>query len=146
MSRQILGSGDDERPPTLMLKDFALLNPGKLPVASHVKIIFLPTKVPNYSLITDHEFRVNIHRTSPLFQLFLDELHQWEKEGIVLQVLPSSDKPGDFSLAIEDARVCDWRIENWGYRLSPDRKRPRPAAVKVTRNGEDGESHSTIEG
>lgn len=146
MTRQVLGSGNDERPPTPTLREYVEIHENDVPLTSHVKIIFFPTKVPNYSLITDHDFRVNIHRNSPLFQLFLDSLAEWEASGIVLQVMPDRGSPGAFSLALEDGRVCDWEPKPWGYKLGEDRKRPKPTGAKVTRPGMAGTSETTDEG
>ncbi len=131
MPRYTLGFGDDSRPRTPTLREYAEEMNNVLPEVSFVRIIFLPTKVPNLSLITDHDFRVNIHRTTDLFHPLLSSLEDYRISEAALLVIPSQTAIGSFDVALDDDYVVRWEKLDWGYKLSEIKPRPQP--TKVTR-------------
>ena len=131
MPRQELGSESGSAPKTPTLKQFATITNGKLPKISYVKIVFVPGKVPNYTLVTDHDFRVNVYKDSPLYHLLGEQLAAFIESGATLAIQPNQEDIGKFALLLDDDRPGDWTAHDWGY-LCQLEKQPT-ATSKSTR-------------
>lgn len=131
MPRKELGSDNGSAPKTPTLIQFHKQTNGKLPQISWVRIVFIPGKVPNYTLVTAHDFRVNIHKGSSLFDLLNRELAQWVEQGLALAVQPDQENIGKFGLLLDNDVDCGWETREWGYTCSIEPS--KTAADKVTR-------------
>ena len=131
MARQDLGVDNGSAPKTPTLVQFAQKTNGKVPEISFVRLIFAPGKVPNYTLVTQHDFRVNIHQNSHLFPILNNSLAEWSECGVALAVCPDAQNIGKFSLVLDDGRDAEWGVKEWGYTI--DTSEPPTASPKVTR-------------
>ncbi len=120
MTIEIIGSGDDSRPKTPTLRQFHEITGGKLPKRSPVVILFEPGKIPNFTLVTSHDFKVNVHKDHALFHLLQSRLPDWAERGVALSVIPSKERPGVFELAIDGGKQVGWKRESWGYRIDAE--------------------------
>lgn len=117
---------DSDKTPTL--RQYIAKCEGKCPDKSFVKIIFLPGKIPNYSLVTDHNFRVSILSGNDLFRAITENIEEWGESGASLVVLPDKDRPGAFELAVDSDSTSDWERTSWGFKL--DLKPPKKTRSK----------------
>lgn len=131
MPRIELGSDSGSAPKAPTLKQFAEKTNGKVPAISFVRIIFAPGKVPNYTLVTDHDFRVNVHKGSALFGVLNESLAEYAERNVALAVCPDSEDIGKFSLMLDDERHAEWTDKEWGWAI--ELSKPPTATSKVTR-------------
>lgn len=117
-----LGEGDSTRPKTPTLLQYLQEHGKSTPKVSVVTFVFFPGRAPNYSLLVDADYRINIHKSSSLYELFNDKLSTWVEQEIALLVLPNlDDRKGTYSLALDEKRKRVWEEREWGYKLnSPD--------------------------
>lgn len=132
MAKVTLGSGDSNRPKLPTLLQYVKAG-NTTPAIAHVSIVFFPGKVPNYTLVCADSFRVSIQKGSDLFEVVKTSLDGWAESSLALAVRPDYDDPGTYHLEADEARMCDWIPEDWGWRLQEERK--RPATTKSTRRG-----------
>lgn len=117
MPRQELGTDSGSAPKALTLIQFAKQTNGKLPKISYVTVVFVPGKVPNYTLVTQHDFRVNIHKNGALYNLLAEQLSSFAESGLALAVQPDPANIGKFALLLDDGKSAHWDERDWGYRI-----------------------------
>lgn len=111
-----LGSQKGDRPTTPTLRQYAKKN-GNAPNHSHVKTIFKPNKLPYYTLITDHDFKVVVSEDNPLHGVITDNLEQWAKNGQVLVVVVENGDKGFWSLSEDTDDSGEWEERDWGFSI-----------------------------
>ena len=116
MALASLGKQHGDRPITPTLRQYAKKN-GKAPNHSHVKTIFRPNKLPYYTLITDHDFKVVVAEDNPLHGVITDHLEQWSKNGQVLVVVVENGDKGIWSLSEDTDDNADWEERDWGFSI-----------------------------
>ena len=98
MSLVTFGSQKGDQPKTPTLRQFHKQH-GKTPDQSHVKTIFLPNKLPYYTLITDHGFKVVVMEDNPLHGVITDSLDQWATDQVRLVVVVMDGEKGVWALS-----------------------------------------------
>lgn len=137
MAIQVLGSGDDAPRKTPTLTQYIKEHDGKIPQKSFVKRIFFPGKVPNYSFVTDHDFRVNIHRDNALFKVLCEQMSEWADQEVALVLVLDQENLGLFSVALDADQVVNWESKPWGYNCNDFKPRKaKTAAGKATRTAD----------
>ncbi len=117
MAHLTLGKQHSDRPQTPTLRQYHK-NTGKLPLFSHVKVIFRPGKLPYFTLVTDHDFKVVVSEDNPLHGVLTDELESWAKDNTCLLIRPDQDKIGSWELSSDTDNNSEWEEKDWGYSLS----------------------------
>lgn len=113
-----IGSQDTDKTKTPTLSEYWKGTGGKVPVASHVRVIFTPSTYQQYTLISDHNFKVSISIGSELWDSMANFLHEYFQQEVTLLILPNQEVMGAFSLGQDTNSVSDWEAKPWGYKLS----------------------------
>lgn len=117
MATVSLGTQRTDRPQTPTLRQYYKGN-GKLPIKSYVKTIFKPNKLPYWTIITDHDFKVVVSEDNPLHGVITDSIEQWEKDGSCLVITPDQEQIGAWDLGLDTDNNSTWRVMDWGYSLT----------------------------
>lgn len=118
------GSQKTDRPKTPTLREYHKKN-GNSPNRSSVVIIFKPNKAPNYSLVTDHGFRVSVLEDNPLHGILTDSLEDWSKVNTFLAVQVDNGEKGEWTLVGDTDRTSVWEVFDWGYKLQEEKPSTR---------------------
>lgn len=120
-----IGSTSTDTPKTPTLRQYAK-NHGSTPNHSHAVRIFKAGKYGNWSIITDHNFRVSFGEDSPLVREFTANADEWIHEDCALVVLVENGEKGLWSLGIDDEHKTTWVEYEWGWHLADLEKRKKP--------------------
>lgn len=118
MAKQTLGSQKTDAPKTPTLRQYFQAKDGKVPIDNLVSIVFKPNKAPNWSFVTEHNFRVSILEDNPLHSVISDGIDEWIENGTVLYVRVTNGSKGQFELILEDEETTEWEVFDWGYKAS----------------------------
>lgn len=141
MGYETLGAqkGDSRKTPTL--RQYIKEGGGKVSTTSLVKIIFKPTSYSGYSLVSDHDYRVEVLSTNPLHEYLRDQLPLHASEGDSLRIRVVNPVKVEWELELTDDYTAEYQEFPWGWKLShthkPDTKKTNP-----TRRGKDATSNN----
>lgn len=124
-----LGKQKTDRPQTPTLRQWAK-NRETFPGQSHVTTIFKPNKLPYWTLIVDHGFKVVVQEDNPLHGVITDSLDDWFKEDGALVVVLHDVEKGSWSLGMDTNENADWEEFQWGYKCTIKNKPPTAKASK----------------
>jgi hypothetical protein len=124
MALQTLGSqsGDTAKTPTL--RQYAKNRDGKVPQISSVKTIFSPAKFGNYTLLTDHNFRVQVSEENELHGIITDHIEEWIKTDTSLFVKIVDGLMGEWELTLNTDESSVWTEKEWGWTLEIKDRKP----------------------
>lgn len=140
MALTSIGSQSSDQPKTPTLRQFYKQH-GTAPNRSHVKTIFFPNRLPYYTLITDHNFKVVVSEDNPLHGVITDGMEEWATNQVHLVVVVEDGEKGSWSLSIDTDENSDYEEMAWGYRVSlvkktqPNKKRTKLTHDRTTQNG-----------
>lgn len=126
MSLAPIGTQKSDRPQTPTLRQY-FKQKGKCPNQSFVKTIFRPNKLPYWTLITDHDFKVVVSEDNPLHGVITDTIQQWETDNSCLVVVVDNGEKGHWSLSLDTDQNASWESKDWGFTIS-DYGKPRKRA------------------
>ena len=127
-----LGASESNFPKPETLKQYLerVITP---PSRSYVKTIFKPGKFPQWSLICDHNFKVNVYEGTALFDT-LEELYPTiEPQDLCLYVVIDNPEKRSWSLHVEESKLTRWEERDYGvFLFNNELARKRPRASKKT--------------
>lgn len=112
------GSFTSDKPKTPTLKQFIKQNNGSCPQQSNVKILFPPGKYDQYSLITDHDFRVSVSSLSDVYRILEENIDTWIYNQATLVVVIEDKEKALWSLGIDTDLNSSYESFDWGLKLS----------------------------
>lgn len=112
-----LGSQKSDRPQTPTLRQFHKAR-GKTPDKSFVKTVFCPNKLPYYTFITDHDFKVVVSEDNPMYRVIQDNIQQWKADNTCLVVVVDNGEKGHWTLSFDTDDNSEWDEKDWGFTLS----------------------------
>lgn len=133
MSLVPIGSQKGDSPKTPTLRQYWSQKQGKVPVCSVVKIIFLPNKAPNYTLVAEHGFRVSVLEDNPIHGIISDSLEEWSQEDVVLTIRIDNGEKGYWSLCSDTNESATWNKKDWGYKITLNEKTQTRTKTKAVR-------------
>jgi len=132
MALHSVGSQSSDQPKTPTLRQFYKLN-GKCPDRSHIKTIFKPNRLPYFTFITDHNFKVVVSEENPLHKIILDTLDEWVDSQCHLVVVVDDGEKGHWSLSVDTDENTDCEEMSWGFRgTMVKREKKRKNQTKLT--------------
>lgn len=114
MSGQVLGTQSSDTAKTPTLRQFYKLRNGDCPKTSFVKIVFNPGKYGGYSLVTDHNFRVQVMEDNPLHGVLTDNLPLFADNNDAIFVRILDGEKGSWELFVHENETADWEEKSWG--------------------------------
>lgn len=117
MGHETLGTqkGDSKKTPTL--RQYIKNGGGKVSITSLVKIVFKPTDYSGYSLVSDHDYRVEVLSTNPLADYLRDHLQIHSDQGDSLRIRVVNPAKCEWELEVTDDYTCEWTEYKWGWKL-----------------------------
>lgn len=119
----VYGSSEDKPKPIPTLRQYLKQNGGVCPTNSLVTRIFKPNKYKNYTLVTDHNFRVIVSEGDPLFDILDGEIDGMREREECLRIWIDDASRFCWSLRSEDSYRIDWEGNDYGFTLSGAKKR-----------------------
>jgi hypothetical protein len=129
MAETLIGSGKNDFPKTPTLRQYLKEHDYKVAKKSFVKTVFNPGKIPNYSFVTDAEYRVSILKGNDIFAELPLHLGSAIDNQYGLFIAPAESLDGTFAIGIDDSVVVEWEETNYGYKCSGFKPR-KPATGK----------------
>ncbi len=124
------GSQKGDTPKTPTLRQWCKQMKGVHPVQSMITVIFKPGKLPNWSFVCSHGFRVNVFEDSPLHGIISDTIEEWRENGNCLVVTIQDGLKGHWSLGLDTNETAKWVEYSWGYKITIEPKKD-PAKTKT---------------
>lgn len=108
-------ASDREKTPTL--RQFLKESEGVYPQVSPVRIIFKPSKYAQFSLITDHGFRVSVPKSSPVFGVLETQIDEFIAGDVCVGVRVDNPEKCSWTLVHLETESADWAHFDWGYKI-----------------------------
>lgn len=125
-----LGSQNGDSPKTPTLRAYWRSKEGqKIPTTHPVKIVFRPNKAPNWSFVTESNFRVSVLEDNPLHSAITNHMDEWANESMGLFIEITDGAKGQWKLVASDTTGMDWEEMTWGFKVEstftkkPDRRK-----------------------
>lgn len=128
-----IGSQKGDSPKTPTLRQYYTQKQGNVPPRSLVTIVFRPNKVPNYSMVSEHGFRVSVMEDNPLHSIITDSLEHWSEDGVSLFIQIDDGQKGYWTLCTDTNESCSWEEKAWGYKIVGEEKRKTRPSSKAAR-------------
>jgi hypothetical protein len=108
-------------------------NPEKVPNRSVIKMIMFPKKFPNFTFVTEHNFRVLVYEDNPMFDALKEQLHVWSLAEEALFVKVVDKEKGWWTFELDTDEVQSWEKTEYGYSLKIQEKK-KTSAKKTSRS------------
>jgi len=127
-----IGSQKSDMPKTPTLRQYAKQNPDVVPNVTMVRIVFKPTKYPEYGLVVEHGFRVSVPEDSPLHGWLTTNMEDVHDKDLCLAVQVDDAMKGHWTLVQLDGTKCSWEETNYGWKVvaTAGITRPKSKAVR----------------
>lgn len=132
---KIYGTNSETNASALNLKEYLKVNQGVHPEMSLIKRIFVPNKYQTFTFVTDHNFKVSIRDTSPLFAKFMDDIEMMAAHSLVLKVRIIDSKTLKWQLVEDEDSRIEWSEDDYGWVCNnvQSRSAEKPAIIETKR-------------
>ena len=124
MAYESLGTQTGDSPKTPTLRQYIKQHGGKCPQSSNVKIIFKPGKYGGFSIVTDHNYRVQVLEDNPLHGYLLENIDSLQQEEATLVVRVSDTERVQWELTRSTDDNSSWNEFSWVYKLALMPRKP----------------------
>lgn len=97
--------------------------PEKVPNRSVVKMVMYPNKFPNFTFVTEHNFRVLLYEDHPMFETLKEMLQGWATSEEALFVKVVDKEQGWWTFEIDTDESQSWEKTDYGYSLKIQEKK-----------------------
>lgn len=140
-----IGQSDDRPAKTPTLREYFKQHNDSTPKQSLVVRVFLPNKYETYGFITDHDFRVQVRKGQPLYDLLADEIEMCAATSEPLWVRVLDGAKGLWELAGDDSSRISWTDNDYGFTCTGLEKRSATEPVKSESRRSKPPASSTVE-